>query len=30
MRVEVVGREARFRYETVDGRVRDDFSLSCS
>ena len=30
LRVDVVGREARFRYETVDRRVRDDFHLSCS
>ena len=30
MRVEVAGRTARFRYQTVDGRVRDDFRLSCS
>jgi hypothetical protein len=30
LRVDVVGREARFRYQTVDGRVRDDFRLSCS
>ncbi len=28
--VDVAGRTARFRYETVDGRVRDDFRLSCS
>src|SRR3954466_2861501 len=30
LRVDVAGRAARFRYETVDGRVRDDFHLSCS
>jgi hypothetical protein len=30
LRVDVAGRAARFRYETVDGRVRDDFRLSCS
>lgn len=30
MRVDVAGRKARFRYETVDGRVRDRFRLSCS
>jgi hypothetical protein len=30
LRVDVAGRTARFRYETVDGRVRDDFRLSCS
>ena len=30
LRVDVAGRVARFRYETVDGRVRDDFRLSCS
>jgi hypothetical protein len=29
LRVDVVGRKARFRYVTVDGRVRDRFSLSC-
>jgi len=29
LRVDVAGREARFRYVTVDGRVRDRFSLSC-
>ncbi len=29
LRVDVAGREARFRYETVDGRVRDRFSLAC-
>jgi hypothetical protein len=28
--VDVAGRAARFRYQTVDGRVRDDFRLSCS
>jgi len=30
LRVDVVGRAARFRYQTVDRRVRDDFRLSCS
>ena len=30
LRVDVAGRAARFRYQTVDGRVRDDFRLSCS
>jgi hypothetical protein len=30
LRVDVAGRTARFRYQTVDGRVRDDFRLSCS
>jgi hypothetical protein len=30
LRVDVTGRTARFRYETVDGRVRDRFRLSCS
>jgi hypothetical protein len=30
LRVDVTGRTAHFRYETVDGRVRDDFRLSCS
>lgn len=29
LRVDVVGRKARVRYVTVDGRVRDRFSLSC-
>jgi hypothetical protein len=29
LRVDVAGREARFRYETVDGRIRDRFSLAC-
>jgi acid phosphatase type 7 len=29
LRVDVAGRAARFRYETVDGKVRDDFGLSC-
>ncbi len=29
LRVDVAGRTARFRYETVDGRVRDDFRRSC-
>jgi hypothetical protein len=28
--VDVAGRTARFRYQTVDGRVRDDFRLNCS
>jgi 3',5'-cyclic AMP phosphodiesterase CpdA len=30
LRVDVTGRTARFRYETVDGTVRDAFRLSCS
>ncbi|HEX6762923.1 MAG TPA: metallophosphoesterase [Gaiellaceae bacterium] len=30
LRVDVSGRTARFRYETVDGRVRDRFRLTCS
>ncbi|HEY3551681.1 MAG TPA: metallophosphoesterase [Gaiellaceae bacterium] len=30
LRVDVTGRTARFRYETVDGRVRDRFRLTCS
>jgi hypothetical protein len=30
LRVDVAGRAARFRYQTVDGRVRDDFGLRCS
>jgi hypothetical protein len=30
LRVDVAGHEARFRYESVDGRVRDRFRLSCS
>ena len=30
LRVDVAGRTARFRYQTVDGKVRDDFRLSCS
>ena len=30
LRVDVDGRAARFRYQTVDGRVRDDFRLRCS
>jgi hypothetical protein len=30
LRVDVAGRQARFRYETVDGRVRDRFQLTCS
>lgn len=29
LRVDVAGRTARFRYETVDGRTRDDFRLGC-
>jgi calcineurin-like phosphoesterase family protein len=29
LRVDVAGRAARFRYQTVDGTVRDDFKLSC-
>ena len=30
LRVDVAGRSARFRYQTVDGKVRDDFRLRCS
>ena len=30
LRVDVTGRAARFRYQTVDGKVRDDFRLRCS
>jgi hypothetical protein len=30
LRVDVTGRTARFRYETVDGKVRDRFHLTCS
>jgi Calcineurin-like phosphoesterase len=30
LRVDVAGRAARFRYQTVDGSVRDEFHLSCS
>jgi hypothetical protein len=30
LRVDVAGRKARFRYETVDGKVRDSFRLACS
>ena len=30
LRVDVAGRKARFRYETVDGAVRDRFRLTCS
>jgi hypothetical protein len=29
LRVDVDGRAARFRYQTVDGNVRDDFRLRC-
>ena len=29
LRVDVAGRGARFRYVTVDGRVRDDFRIMC-
>jgi hypothetical protein len=29
LRVDVAGRAARFRYQTVDGRVRDAFRLRC-
>jgi hypothetical protein len=29
LRVDVAGRTARFRYQTVDGAVRDDFRLGC-
>ena len=30
LRVDVAGRTARFRYESVDGKVRDRFRLTCS
>ena len=30
LRVEVAGHRAGFRYETVDGKVRDHFRLTCS
>jgi hypothetical protein len=30
LRVDVAGRAAHFRYQTVDGSVRDDFRLNCS
>jgi tartrate-resistant acid phosphatase type 5 len=30
LRVDVAGRKARFRYETIDGRVRDRFRHTCS
>jgi hypothetical protein len=30
LRVDIAGRTARFRYQTVGGRVRDDFHLRCS
>ncbi len=30
LRVDVAPREARLRYETVDGRVRDHFRVTCS
>jgi hypothetical protein len=30
LRVDVSGRRARFRYQTVDGRVRDSFRLGCA
>ncbi len=29
LRVDVAGRTARFRYQTIDGRVRDEFRVSC-
>ena len=29
LRVDVSGRTARFRYQTVDGKVRDEFHVSC-
>lgn len=29
LRADVAGRTARFRYQTVDGEVRDDFGLRC-
>jgi hypothetical protein len=30
LRVDVAGRAARFRYQTIDGKVRDDFRVRCS
>ena len=30
LRVDVAGRAARFRYQTVDGSRGDDFRLNCS
>ena len=30
LRVDVTGRAARFRYETVDGETRDEFRVGCS
>ena len=30
LRVDVAGRTARFRFQTVDGRVRDDFRVRCT
>jgi len=30
LRVDIAGRTARFRYRTIDGRVRDEFRVSCS
>ena len=30
LQVDVAGRTARFRYRTVDGRVRDEFRVTCS
>jgi hypothetical protein len=29
LRVDVDGRTARFRFQTVDGRVRDEFRMRC-
>ncbi len=29
LRVDVAGRTARFRYQTIDGRVRDEFRVRC-
>lgn len=29
LRVDVNGRTARFRYQTIDGRVRDEFTVRC-
>ena len=29
LRVDVAGRAARFRFQSVDGKVRDDFRLNC-
>jgi hypothetical protein len=29
LRVDVAGRTARFRFQTIDGRVRDEFRVRC-